>query len=267
MARSEEFQPVGAMLGKVEMERRDAVCETHGAYVELASTFGGVKRWAGCMKCLQERESNAAAAEVAETHRNARRSNLLSGWQGAEIPKRFADASFKSYVVESPAQKAVLDACVEYAQSWETVRETGKNLILCGTPGTGKTHLSVAIARHIARAGSLPFFARTYEAVQFVRESYRPGAKLSERESIAKFVEPDLLILDEVGIQGGGDNEAMILFAILNGRYDACKPTIVVSNEPLRGIETYLSARVVDRLREGGGRVLSFDWDSYRSRA
>jgi DNA replication protein DnaC len=267
MARSDDFQPVAAMLGKVEMERRDAVCATHGAYVELASTFGGVKRWAGCMKCMEEREAQSAAAEVAETMRTARRTNLLSGWQGAEIPKRFADASLKSYVVETPAQKAALDVCADYAASWETVRETGKNLILCGKPGTGKTHLAVSIARQIARMGALPFFARTYEAVQFVRESYRPGSRLSERESIAKFVEPDLLILDEVGIQGGGDNEQMILFAILNGRYDACKPTIVISNESLEGIEKYLTPRVVDRLREGGGRVHVFDWDSYRSRA
>jgi DNA replication protein DnaC len=170
-------------------------------------------------------------------------------------------------VVESPAQKAVLDACVEYAGSWESVRESGKNLILCGLPGTGKTHLAVSIARAVARGGSLPFFARTYEAVQFVRESYRPGSKFSERESIARFVEPDLLILDEVGVQGGGDNEQMILFAILNGRYDACKPTVVISNETLEGIQKYLSVRVVDRLREGGGRVLACDWDSYRGRA
>jgi DNA replication protein DnaC len=266
MGRS-KFQSVASEFGKFEMEYRDATCEKHGGYVETAAMIGGVKRWGGCGKCIAEREAQAARDEQDGMRRDARRTSLLSGWQGAEVPKRFANASFKSYVVESPAQKAVLDACADYAGSWESVRESGKNLILCGLPGTGKTHLAVSIARTVARSGSLPFFARTYEAVQFVRESYRPGSKYSERESIARFVEPDLLILDEVGVQGGGDNEQMILFAILNGRYDACKPTVVISNETLEGIQKYLSVRVVDRLREGGGRVLACDWDSYRGRA
>ncbi|MBN3839238.1 ATP-binding protein [Burkholderia sp. Ac-20349] len=262
-----EVRPVGALLGNFGIEYRNSVCDKHGSYIEMSSNFGGVQRWAGCPKCMEERDAEQAAQDAAEIRRNARRTSLMTGWQEAEIPKRFANASFKSYTVESPAQQTALDACAEYAQSWEAILESGRNLIMCGRPGTGKTHLSVAIARVVARKGALPFFARTYEAVQFVRESYRPGSKLSERESIARFVEPDLLILDEVGVQGGGDNEQMILFAILNGRYDACKPTIVISNEPLEGIERYLTPRVVDRLREGGGQVLTFEWQSYRGRA
>jgi DNA replication protein DnaC len=224
-------------------------------------------RWPGCEKCNDDRRKAENLKLQEEQTRTARRDALLSGWKGAAIPKRFESASFETYQAETPAQQQVLDACREYAAQWDDVITSGRNLIMCGLFGTGKTHLAISIARVVARRGALPLFARTYEAVQFVREAYRRDSRMSEREAIQRMVDPDLLILDEVGVQGGGDNEQMILFAILNGRYDARRPTIIASNEDLGGIEKYLSARVVDRLREGGGRVLAFDWESHRARA
>ena len=47
---------------------------------------------------------------------------------------------------------------------------------------------------------------------------------------VAGFIRPDLLILDEVGVQFGSETEKMILFEIINGRYEQLKPTIVISN-------------------------------------
>ena len=83
---------------------------------------------------------------------------------------------------------------------------------------------------------------------------------------VAGFIRPDLLILDEVGVQFGSETEKMILFEIINGRYEQLKPTIVISNLA-DALTDYLGERVVDRLREGGGRMLIFDWPSYRRQA
>ena len=78
---------------------------------------------------------------------------------------------------------------------------------------------------------------------------------------------PDLLILDEVGVQFGSDAEKLILFEIINTRYQDMKPTILISNLTLVELGKYIGERVVDRMREGGGAILSFDWDSYRGAA
>jgi DNA replication protein DnaC len=58
----------------------------------------------------------------------------------------------------------------------------------------------------------------------------------------------------------------MVLFEIINGRYETCRPTIVISNLALAELEEYLGARAFDRLREGNGMVVVFDWETYRSR-
>ncbi|VFR32492.1 DNA replication protein DnaC [plant metagenome] len=100
-----------------------------------------------------------------------------------------------------------------------------------------------------------------------IKDTYRRDSKENEADAIARLVEPDLLVLDEVGVQFGSETEKMYLFEIINGRYEALKPTIVISNLAKDALTEYLGERVVDRLREGGGRMVIFDWPSYRRSA
>lgn len=67
-------------------------------------------------------------------------------------------------------------------------------------------------------------------AVRSVKETYAKGSGRTEAQALRDLVDPDLLILDEVGVQFGSDTEKLILFEIINGRYEASRPTIVISN-------------------------------------
>jgi DNA replication protein DnaC len=80
------------------------------------------------------------------------------------------------------------------------------------------------------------------------------------------FAQVDLLILDEVGVQFGTEFEKVIITDIINRRYSDMRPTIIMSNLTSDELSEYLGARVVDRMYEGGGGVLAFDWESYRSK-
>ena len=57
-----------------------------------------------------------------------------------------------------------------------------------------------------------------------------------------------------------------MLFTLLNGRYEAMRPSIVISNLTVSEVSKYLGDRVYDRLRENGGGVLAFDWQSFRTK-
>ena len=81
---------------------------------------------------------------------------------------------------------------------------------------------------------------------------------------IDAFASPDLLILDEVGVQFGSEFEKQLLFDVLNERYEKLKPSILLSNIPSEQLSDYLGERVTDRLRENGGALIGFNWDSYR---
>jgi DNA replication protein DnaC len=65
-------------------------------------------------------------------------------------------------------------------------------------------------------------------------------------------------------VQFGSDTEKLLLFDILNERYERRRPTILMSNLPRDEVSSYLGERVFDRLREDGGEFISFTWESYR---
>ena len=74
----------------------------------------------------------------------------------------------------------------------------------------------------------------------------------------------DLLIVDEVGVKAGTENEKQIIFNVLNERYNNVLPTVLISNLRENEVKTYLGERVWDRLKEGGGNVLILNGESQR---
>lgn len=68
-------------------------------------------------------------------------------------------------------------------------------------------------------------------------------------------------------MQFGSEAEKLILFEIINTRYEKMRPTILISNLPKDELSAFIGERVIDRMNDGGGCTLAFTWDSYRSRA
>ena len=90
--------------------------------------------------------------------------------------------------------------------------------------------------------------------------------KLTERDVLNAFEQCDLLIIDEIGVQSGTDNERNIIFGIIDARYREMLPTIAISNLNESEVASLISERSIDRLKQGGG-TLAFNWRSYRGAA
>jgi len=242
---------------------RAGSCETHGAYDSLCHLRGV---WLGCPACEQA-EKVASEKKKAEDLAQER----AAAWQArigrAGIPDRFLDRSLKSFVASTHEQRVALDFAVSYAEQFEEVRRTGRSAIFIGMPGTGKTHLACGIGMHvIEHFGADVLFITVQRAIRSVKDTWTKGAAQSESEAVATLVGPDLLVLDEVGVQNGTDFERNTLFDVINERYERRKPTLYLSNLPKDELTTYLGARVMDRVREDGGLVVPFTWESHRGR-
>ncbi|RFP33113.1 DNA replication protein DnaC [Duganella sp. BJB476] len=237
-------------------------CTQHGEYVSML--IHGT--WSNCVACDLAAENAAMAGE-----REAWRKELSArAWNAklgrAAIPPRFADKHLGNYdPLCAEAEQALLIA-KRYAASFPAVRKAGTCLIFVGDVGTGKTHLAVGIAHQVLEQGGQAIFASVRSAVGSIKETWERTSTKKEAQALRDLVEPDLLILDEVGVQFGSDTEKLILFDIINGRYEATRPTIVISNLAVAELEGYLGARAFDRLREGGGRLVVCNWESYRAR-
>lgn len=98
-----------------------------------------------------------------------------------------------------------------------------------------------------------------------IRESKSYGNDVTESQVISDFAGYDLLIIDEVGMQSGTEAESRALFDVFNERYQQMKPTVLISNLDVAGFVQAVGKRISDRVKEDGGEILSFDWNSYRA--
>ncbi|MFP4104844.1 MAG: ATP-binding protein [Phycisphaerae bacterium] len=240
-------------------------CPKHGDYTATILTIGGEEKpGGGCPQCLAEHDRAEAEQQRQQDIAERKQRRIDNKMRRAAIPRRFADRRLSNYRAENEGQRRALASATRYADQFDDALDNGTNLILAGTPGTGKTHLAIGIAWQVMDAGHTAAFTTTMDAIRRVRETYSRDSRETERQALESLSQPDLLILDEVGVQLGTEAERMTLFEILNRRYQDMRPTILISNLSLDGIEEYLGQRGMDRMREGGGRAVVFDWGSYR---
>jgi DNA replication protein DnaC len=114
-------------------------------------------------------------------------------------------------------------------------------------------------------SGSSAFFVTVSDAMRGIKATYDKGAGVSEADAIKALVDPKLLILDEVGADLGTDHNKVLLFDIINKRYEHVRPTIILTNLDQATLTTYFGERILDRLREGGGKLVQFTWASHRA--
>jgi DNA replication protein DnaC len=137
---------------------------------------------------------------------------------------------------------------------------------LLGPPGTGKSHLAIALGVEAVKAGHSVYFATLAEIIASLKKAERED-KLAQR--IAFIAHPSLLIIDEVGylpVQKGGAN---LFFQLINARYER-GAVILTSN---RGFsewgevfgDTVVAAALLDRLLHHA-IVIEIAGNSYRLR-
>jgi DNA replication protein DnaC len=100
-------------------------------------------------------------------------------------------------------------------------------------------------------------------AIRHIKDTYRRDSDRSESQAIDDLVAVDLLILDEVGAQVGSEHEKMLMFEVINERYQQLRSTVLISNLTREELSEFLGDRVMDRFRESGA-VIAFDWKSHR---
>lgn len=258
-----------------EKRRVTIPCPKHGE--QPGEEMFLVSQWtiATCPECMLEQEAQEAAdrsrREIEQAERRRLRSIeqerglLQHRLQNSGIPARFMDKTLETYKAPPAAVKA-FRACLEYAAGFEQNLADGRSLILCGLAGTGKTHIACGITRAVIEQSRVAaVYTTAGRLFRRVKDTYSKGATESEAAAIKALALPELLVIDEVGTTFGSDTERNILFEVVNERYEGLRPTILISNLAPENLAEFAGERVIDRMKENGGKLLKFDWPSHRS--
>lgn len=107
-----------------------------------------------------------------------------------------------------------------------TFHEDGTNVILIGNPGTGKTHLAIAIGYSVAIKRNSVYFIKFNKLINTLKTAYNEG--MIEKR-VKNFFKYKLLIIDEVGFTEISPLEAKLFFQLIDLRYSK-RSTIITSN-------------------------------------
>ena len=104
-----------------------------------------------------------------------------------------------------------------------------KDCLFLGPPGTGKSHLVQAIGYQVIKSG---YTVRYRSIFDTVRDFLHDEAFGNQDNVMTKYLKPDLLIIDDMGIKQLPKRSGEYLFEIVMRRYET-KATIMTSNRPL----------------------------------
>ena len=104
-----------------------------------------------------------------------------------------------------------------------------KDVLMIGPPGVGKSHLAQAIGYEAIKAGFLVLYRSIFD---LVRDFLRDEAVGGEERILTRYLKPDLLIVDDMGLKQLPKHSGEYLFEIIMRRYEN-RSTLMTSNRPI----------------------------------
>ena len=182
-------------------------------------------------------------------------SDWRDNYRAAGIPKRHQN--FRTTDNESQHWAE------SYSKIKAVIHECGIAGVL-GKRGTGKSQAAAsAIGYTCQDMGRNALYTKAFDVFLSIRNGNNANSETTEKQEVEKYLKPFLLVIDAFEVRGDTDFENRVLDHIIDRRYDAQRPTILISNEEKAPFIASVGVSTIDRLREGGG-LIEFTGESFR---
>ena len=191
--------------------------------------------------------------------------NIQSSGMGNLIDKQSFDNFNLDVYSSTPEIKERMQRNLKIAKAFaEKFASHHGNLLLIGTTGTGKTHVSTAIARVVISQG----FDVLYDSAQniiddFETDKFKSGH--SRTESVSdKYLECELLIIDDLGAEFVTQFSISALYNLINTRQNKGLSTIISTNLSASELAGKYEGRIYSRIVGADYTVLRFEGEDRR---
>ncbi len=210
-----------------------------GRPLEETVLMGRVFRAGQCAQCADKQRVQEARQALRQI-RKAKAERMRRALERV-IPPLFASAHLRD--LNQTFRRALLDFD----------RRVG--LVLFGPAGRGKSFAMAALARYLILRGK-NCKRITYEMLCMqIRNTYKQGSGQTELDVIRPLIQCDCLFIEDFNPSAAGksDFQNRILYTLLNGRLEACRPTFITTSRTRRDLQSALDERITSRL-------FSFRW-------
>lgn len=173
-----------------------------------------------------------SAVERCECVAAARAGRLIDA---ANVPPLYRQATFDNFntLPENPVTHRILQTAVTIAASYAREYPYGtkkQGLMFIGDPGTGKTHLAVAVMKRLIARGFECVFFDYQNLLERIRSSYDQASGAAQREAYQTALDCEVLILDDLGAHRVSDWVEDTVTSLITYRYNQNKPLITTTN-------------------------------------
>jgi DNA replication protein DnaC len=151
------------------------------------------------------------------------------------IPPLYRNATFETFNTqrENPVVHRILVPAAAIAGSYAREYPYGtqkQGLMFIGDPGTGKTHLAVAVIKRLIARGFECVFFDYQNLLERIRSGYDPASGSSDREAYRTALDCEVLVLDDLGAHRVTDWVEDTVTSLITFRYNNNKPIITTTN-------------------------------------
>jgi DNA replication protein DnaC len=152
--------------------------------------------------------------------------------EAARIPRHYRECEFDNF--QTPGQDALaLTEAKSLARRWasEYSRASERGLMFMGPPGAGKTHLAVAILRHLRiEKGVQALFYDVQDLLRTLQATFDRQSGMSELDLLMPVLGAEVVLLDDLGGRQFTPWVEETLTHIITTRYNERRPTLITTN-------------------------------------
>lgn len=199
-------------------------------------------------KKLEEEKEKQLLKDFEKFRREELNKKVMQYYGTEFITKQFENQTLENFIINKTNQntKYVAERFIK------GFRNTKTGIIFVGKNGTGKTHISIAIANELRKQNIPIIFGTLTELLEKYSKSYKNNTDI---ELTRLYTKVDLLIIDDLGVESMNDWMLSKLFVIINERMRNELPIIITTNYELEQLEERL--KIPNKICETTNSIIS----------